>query len=1092
MRIRFGTGLVTVMCFICSSGSRLCAAEGRGRAVRLGAAIARISRKSVGLCGLVYADTEAAGIAAGLAGGNRLFVHVLVADSALRDKARRQLTARGLAKRTSVAVIEADSAFPYADNLLNLLVVGGGTGGPALPPLSECRRVLAPGGTLCTRPRAGARTDVEARLRQAGFVNVTVQNEDGEILVFARSPVPDGMDDWPQFMHGADNNAVSQDRFVGPPNSLRWTVGPRWSRDHDVTPSIFGLVSTQGRIFYIEDGGPTCVIDPRLPEKWSLVARDAFNGTLLWKRSVKDWYSSRQIWGHIPASAERRMVATAERVLVTPGLQAPVIALNAADGRMLHEYKGTERTSEIVLDGDTLLLVIRRTDPLEGKTASRNRRRFRPGFRGLPDGGEALMAVRLEDGAILWRKERHCRPLTLAVQAGRVFFGEGENTVCVDRVSGRELWCSPGRADTVVVRDGVVLVGARIGQSRRTELRALSARDGRRLWSRQGNYLPTFMFFQVPVDVFVASGLVWGLAQDLEWNKSPGSGILPGLDLWTGEEKARRDMTGAFTAGHHVRCYKSKATDRYLLFNKRGIEFVETRSGRGAIQVRWVRGACRYGIMPANGLIYAPPQACFCYPETKPVGFNAVAARRLPESGTQEGAASRLEPGPARERSIEPSPASPEDWPTYRHDPRRTGTCPTDVPAKPVMLWSADLGERITPPIAVNGRVFVAGKDTCTLNALDAVDGRRLWKFVAGGVIDSAPTVVKGRVLFGASDGAVYCLDAADGTPVWTFRAAPTRRLVAEEGRLASAWPVHGSVLVFRDVVYTAAGRSSVMDGGIDVYGLNPLTGSVVHHTRLSGPGETAIHRAGAKIDHVRRPGALSDLLLTDGRYIYMRHVKLDPELPEKTPVRAMTWGAKGPRHFLATSGFLDDTLFNRSVWQYGAYVHRSQMLTFDDRAVYGLRVYSGISWNAPIWNVGDGYLLFCRPYRPPAKKRKAPAGQERLLFRVPYGNWAWWKRVHVLVRAMVTAGVRPKNSRVFIAGAPEQIRREDPLAAFEGRTGGRLLTFAAGDGTLLGRIKLPGPPVFDGMIAARGRLYLSLRNGRLVCLGRPKQRQPE
>ena len=39
----------------------------------------------------------------------------------------------------------------------------------------------------------------------------------------------------------------------------------------------------------------------------------------------------------------------------------------------------------------------------------------------------------------------------------------------------------------------------------------------------------------------------------------------------------------------------------------------------------WIRGACLTGITPANGMVYAPPHDCACYPEAKVYGFAAVA-----------------------------------------------------------------------------------------------------------------------------------------------------------------------------------------------------------------------------------------------------------------------------------------------------------------------------------------------------------------------------------------------------------------------------------------------------------------------------------
>ena len=68
---------------------------------------------------------------------------------------------------------------------------------------------------------------------------------------------------------------------------------------------------------------------------------------------------------------------------------------------------------------------------------------------------------------------------------------------------------------------------------------------------------------------------------------------------------------------------------------------------------------------------------------------------------------------------------------------------------------------------------------------------------------------------------------------VWRFRAAPSPRLIIARGQLESAWPVQGSVLVQDGVVYFAAGRSSFLDGGILVYGLDAKSGKVLHEYEL-------------------------------------------------------------------------------------------------------------------------------------------------------------------------------------------------------------------------------------------------------------------
>jgi hypothetical protein len=46
------------------------------------------------------------------------------------------------------------------------------------------------------------------------------------------------------------------------------------------------------------------------------------------------------------------------------------------------------------------------------------------------------------------------------------------------------------------------------------------------------------------------------------------------------------------------------------------------------------------------------------------------------------------------------------------------------------------------------------------------------------------------------------------------------------------------------------------------------------------------------------------------------------------------------------------------------------------------------------------------------------------------------------------------------------------------------LWAVSAGDGERLTEYQLESPPVFDGMVAANGRLYLATMDGKVVCFG--------
>ncbi len=79
-------------------------------------------------------------------------------------------------------------------------------------------------------------------------------------------------------------------------------------------------------------------------------------------------------------------------------------------------------------------------------------------------------------------------------------------------------------------------------------------------------------------------------------------------------------------------------------------------------------------------------------------------------------------------------------------------------------------------------------------------------------------------------------------------------------------------------------------------------------------------------------------------------------------------------------------------------------------------------------------------------------------------------------VRAMVRTG----NSLV-VAGPPDLVREGDGLAAFQGRAGGKMLTVNPENGKIISEITLKTPPVFDGLIAAQGHLYMSTRDGSVI-----------
>jgi hypothetical protein len=87
-----------------------------------------------------------------------------------------------------------------------------------------------------------------------------------------------------------------------------------------------------------------------------------------------------------------------------------------------------------------------------------------------------------------------------------------------------------------------------------------------------------------------------------------------------------------------------------------------------------------------------------------------------------------------------------------------------------------------------------------------------------------------------------------------------------------------------------------------------------------------------------------------------------------------------------------------------------------------------------------------------------------------------WSRNVPLMARAMVVAG-----EVMFLAGPPANAI--ESKSAYEGAEGAILCAVSAADGKMLAAYRLDALPVFDGLAAAQGRLFLTTQDGRLLCL---------
>lgn len=1010
-----------------------------------------------------------AGIASELAATGRYIVHLLDPDAGVIEKLRARLNKDEVYGVASAETISDFSHLPYTENLINLVIAGADTARP-----DEIFRVLTPNGALVVTDSG---TLNQENLGKAGFELIrevpSPQGGNGKWII-ASKPWPESMGHWSHSRHDSNGNAVSTDTAVGPPDRIRWIAGHSGNE-------VEGMVSDAGRNYY---GG--------------VLARDSFNGLRLWHRDLTLPNEKMD-----PATFEMkslsqnraRPVATEKYLFAVTSASQELVALDGVTGEIVRSFSEIRNPKELVQHNGTVVATAEKT----------------------------IYGFSSETGKVLWKKESSS-PRTIVAGGNRVSYIQGEprkgeksEAVTVDLYSGDVLWKNSDYPwldrvqRSVMYEDQLTYeVSSFTNSDADNAIHIVSASDGKLEWEK--TFAPGMNHNRQARAMFIGDK-VWiqqgGKIDSEDKEKAKFQPVeITSLDRKTGA--AEQSFQGGL-----AHCAPPVATVNMMFSGV--VEMTDLRTGEITANSITKSNCSRESLfIPANGLIYASPKHCTCWPMLR--GYVAMAPKHpgkeagaYPPSLPVEEIDFKLKAGDATFDSKAAAPLD-SDWPMYRHDVWRSSSATIAGPKEIAVLWSTRIAPvkrslapdsplrfdwddnpfvkgRLTAPTIANGRAYVARPNAHEVVSIDTVTGEIVWRFAARGRVDTPPTLHNGLCLFGDHGGYVHALRADNGKPVWEFQAAPIDERMAAYGQLESPWPVAGSVLALDGVAYFVAGRQELADGGVFVFSVDPMTGKQHWVRKLNSIPQKGYNgdqtdsfgmyqNSGLEFDPV-------DLLHKEGDRVAMSRWLISMDGKD---VKVDTWDA-----FARLNTGKGTVYAPRGTWTYGPrQVHRFSneayrrpLCVYRDHTIIGaldsttalyrrdFDLENGETFSPKWitgWEAAQSGSKGGRPYR-----------SDRIAVKASWkvNPWAEISAPDSLLKPTTVEGSKQLENQVFGMVLDSQQH------LFVVHKNGSLKVINTKDGSIISESIVP-TPMWDGLALAQGKLFLSTADGTLVCIGDP------
>ena len=762
-----------------------------------------------------------------LARAGEMLVHVRQPNADTAAEIRSLADRAGLGIDRLAVDIGPINPLPYVDRSIDLLIAPSiNDEALAKLPLAEVLRVLRPEGRAFVGNWLGEQPDSlsEQSLQSWNDGSVAglrfdVGSSPLGLSVELQSRALEGAGDWSHWEHSPDNNPVSEDLLIKAPYMTQFMAKPFYIAIPSITTAA---------------GGRTFLAIGHIAHhrrEWEnmnrLIARNGYNGTILWERGLPEGYLVHRsafiatrdtfymIQGDHCLMLDPQTGSTQGKITI-PGVFGDWKWMAIQDG-VLYMLAGKKDSGVETTKGDRAFGGWSWADLSTGYYA---KPRVPWGF------GSVLAAYDLESKRVLWKHDENDQPIdgrAMALRDGKVYFycpekylaaadsrtgdilwtNDQQQTLSLIEQPGQGLTSTPGfRSACMAVATPHALILQ--GQTRMNVV-AVSTSDGSQLWTKK-------KVTNNPNAIYVDDKVILGVGN---------GGNHVAIDPISGEVLEdlgfRKRACTRLTACSDSFFVRGEGTLRY------------DREAQKVMIDGAARPACNDGALPANGLLYVGPWQCDCnlslIGRIAKTSAGAFKFDRLADDQRLQVSTADFTPGQT---------VSENDWPTYRGNLDRSSSTQVAIPANVFRKWQyhPDLPNTPTPAVAAGGLVYVAGFDGKT-RAIDAGSGQLRWQLHTSGAIRMPPTIDDGRLLVGSGDGYAYAADAATGKQLWRFRAAPVERLINVYGSLSSTWPVNSGVLVRDGVAYFAAG---IIDhDGTYVYAVDAASGKLKWQNNESG-----------------------------------------------------------------------------------------------------------------------------------------------------------------------------------------------------------------------------------------------------------------